>query len=147
MKLRSIFLGSAAAVAAFFFVGCSTPATRIKNNPTAFANYTLAQQEMIKQGKAGIGFDQEAVRLALGEPDRVRTYLTKEGTSQIWSYVNYETPDGMLLYRGWYHRHYRWADPVYPWYMGYSSRRAHEYIRVLFDRGGKVVGLEQEQGW
>lgn len=144
MKARALLLPLVAAVAAFSFVGCSTPATRIKNNPEVFASYTADQQDLIKQGKIAIGFDRDAVRLALGEPDRVRSRTTADGTGQVWSYVTYETPDGFPLYRGWYHRYYRWGDPMYPWYMGYDGRREHEHFRVVFDRTGRVTAIEQE---
>ncbi|MCX6952206.1 MAG: hypothetical protein NTV51_08575 [Verrucomicrobia bacterium] len=144
MKARTLLLPLVAAAAAFAFTGCSTPATRIKHNPELFASYNADQQDLIKQGKIAIGFDRDAVRLALGEPDRVRTRTTNDGTGQVWSYVTYETPDGFPLYRGWYHRYYRWGDPVYPWYMGYDGRREREHFRVVFDRTGRVTAIEQE---
>lgn len=134
----------AAAVAALAWSGCSTPASRIKQAPEVFASYTPQQQDLIKQGKIAIGFDMEAVRLALGDPDRVRSRTTSDGTSDVWSYVTYETTDGFPLYRGFYHRYYRWGDPMYPWYMGYDARRAHEHFRVGFDRTGRVNLIEQE---
>ncbi len=144
MKITQILLSLAAAAAAFSLAGCATPTARIKKNPELFASYSLEQQDLIKQGKIAIGFDMEAVRLALGAPDRVRTRTTNDGTSQIWSYVTYETPDGMPLYRGWYHRYYRWGDPVYPWYLGFDGRREREHFRVVFDRLGHVSAIEQE---
>jgi len=144
MKTSRILVLFAAALAAFSFAGCATPASRIKKNPELFASYPAEQQDLIKQGKVAIGFDMDAVRLALGAPDRVRTRTNNDGTSQIWSYVTYETPDGMPLYRGWYHRYYRWGDPVYPWYDGYAGRREHEHFRVVFDRTGHVAALEKE---
>ncbi len=139
-----LLLPLAAALSAFAFTGCSTPATRIKQAPEVFASYSPQQQDLIKQGKIAIGFDMEAVRLALGDPDRIRSRTTSDGTSDVWSYVTYETTEGYPLYRGWYHRYYRWNDPIYPWYMGYESRRPHEHFRVGFDRSGKVNLIEQE---
>ena len=146
MRVHKFLLPLAAAVAAFGFAGCATPTTRINQQPELFASYTPEQQDLIKQGKVAIGFDMDAVRLALGAPDHVRTRETNDGTSQIWSYVTYETPDGMPLYRGWYHRYYRWHDPIYPWYLGFESRREHEHFRVIFDRMGRVSTIEQEVG-
>lgn len=144
MKTAKLLLPLAAVIAAFSLVGCATPASRIKQNPELFASYTLEQQDLIKQGKIAIGFDMDAVRLALGAPDRVRTRTSNDGTSQIWSYVTYETPDGMPLYRGWYHRYYMRGDPVYPWYANYPGRHEHEHFRVVFDRLGHVTTIEQE---
>lgn len=144
MKTPKIIVLFAAALAAFSLVGCATPASRIRQNPTLFESYSVEQQDLIKQGKVAIGFDMDAVRLALGAPDRVRTRVTNDGASQIWSYVTYEAPDGMPLYRGWYHRYYAWRDPLYPWYDGYPDRREHEHFRVIFDRTGHVSMIEQE---
>jgi len=144
MKSSKILVFLAAALAAFSFTSCATPASRIKQNPGLFASYPADQQDLIKQGKIAVGFDMEEVRLALGAPDIVRTQTTGDGTSQIWSYVTYETPDGMPLYRGWYHRYYRWGDPVYPWYAGYPGRIEHEHFRVVFDRAGHVATIVQE---
>ena len=144
MKATPFLLPLAAALAALSFTGCSTPATRIKQHPEIFASYAPVQQDLIRQGKVAIGFDREAVRLALGDPDRVRTRGTHDGSSQVWSYVTYETPDGFPLYRGWYHRYHHWGDPMYPWYAGYPGRREHEHFRVVFDRTGHVTSIEQE---
>ena len=146
MKALKLLLPLVAAAAAFSLVGCATPSARIKKNPDLFATYSPEQQDLIKQGKIAVGFDMGAVRLALGAPDRVRTRTTPDGTGQIWSYVTYETADGMPLYRGWYHRYYTWGDPVYPWYAGFPGRREHEHFRVVFDRLGHVSAIEQEVG-
>lgn len=125
-----------------FFAGCSTPATRIKDNPAAFDRATPAQQELIKQGKVDIGFDTDLVELALGVPDRTRERIDANGKEVIWSYVNYETSEGVILYRGWYHRGF-WGGPHYAYFADYPSRREREHFRVVF-RDGKVVQIEQE---
>ncbi|MGA3007740.1 MAG: hypothetical protein ABSE59_07605, partial [Opitutaceae bacterium] len=75
----------------FLLAGCSTPEMRIRANPTVFDRCTLQQQELIKQGRIAVGFDQEMVRLALGDPDRITTRTDASGESQIWIYVGYET--------------------------------------------------------
>jgi hypothetical protein len=125
--------------------GCSTPETRISKNPEVFARLTSEQQQLIKEGKVGIGFDMAMVKLALGDPDRVRIRTDRRGESEIWSYVTYEGDDGMLLYRGYYHRYYYGYGgmPFYPYYLGYPSRHEHEHFRVVF-HDGKVVAIEKE---
>ena len=125
-----------------FFAGCATPETRIKQNPAAFDRATPAQQELIKQGKVDIGFDEELVELALGVPDHTRERIDSRGKEIIWSYVNYEGEDGAVLYRGWYHRGY-WGAPRYAYFADYPSRREREHFRVVF-RDGKVTEVEQE---
>jgi outer membrane protein assembly factor BamE (lipoprotein component of BamABCDE complex) len=128
--------------------GCSTPQARIARNPEIFARLTPAEQETIKKGEVSVGFDQEMVKLALGEPDRVRSRTDATGKSEIWSYVTYESPDGLFLYRGFYHRYYGY-DAFYPYYLSYPTRRDREHLRVVFDRNGKVTSIEQETrgGW
>lgn len=131
-----------ALIAGIFLAGCATPATRIQQNPAAFDRATPAQQELIKQGKVDIGFTEELVELSLGVPDRTRERIDANGKELIWSYVNYETDNGVILYRGWYHRGY-WGAPSYAYYADYPSRRERERFRVDF-RDGKVVQIEHE---
>ncbi len=131
-----------AATAGLLLAGCSTPATRIQRNPAAFDRATPAQQELIKQGKVAIGFDEELVQLALGVPDRRRERIDAHGKRVIWSYVNYECDDGMFLYRGWYHRGF-WGAPHYAYFADYPNRRERERFRLVF-RDGRVILIEQE---
>lgn len=124
------------------FTGCSTLATRIKQNPEVFNRLTPAQQQAIKEGRVEIGFDMDMVKLALGDPDRVRERVDASGRSEVWEYMTYEGPDGVILYRGWYHR--RWADPMFPYYIDYPGRRAVARDRIVF-KDGKVESFEREK--
>lgn len=128
---------------AFGLAGCSTPETRIKSNPAVFARLTPAEQDLIKQGQVAIGFDTEMVKLAVGEPDRISERTDASGKTVIWSYTTYETTDGVLLYRGGYHRAYRWNDPLYPYFMSAGSRRDRDYFKVTF-KDGRVTSIEKE---
>jgi len=123
------------------FAGCSTPDTRIAKQPEVFSRLTAEQQQMIRQGRVGVGFDQDMVKLALGDPDRVRERIDASGRSEVWSYIEYEGADGAILYRGWYHR--GWGGPVYPYYMDVQGRRERSRERVVF-RDGRVVAIEQD---
>jgi hypothetical protein len=143
MKTPKSLLTIFAALAAIIIAGCSTPESRIRQNPAAFSRLTPEQQDLIKKGQIAVGFDQEMVQLALGEPDHIRTRTDASGVSEIWSYTTYEGADGLLLYRGWYHRYYYMGDPFYPYYLSYPSRREREHFRVTF-KDGKVVSIEQE---
>ena len=145
MKTSCYLLLVTAALGLLVAAGCSTPETRIRKNPEIFARLTPDQQQMIQRGQVGLGFDLEMVKLALGDPDRVRTRTDADGSAEIWSYVTYEGPDGVLLYRGWYHRRYMLHDPLYPYYMDYPQRREREHFRVTF-RNGRVIAIEQETG-
>lgn len=142
-RLLSLFIGCAVLLAA----GCSTPETRIRQNPEIFNRLSVEEQELIIQGKVAIGFDEDMVRLALGEPDRIWTRTDMEGATQAWSYTTYETSDGHPLYRGWYHRYYGpyygWAPGHYPYYMSYPARREREVLKVVF-KDGRVISIEEE---
>lgn len=138
-----IFLSLLGAVAALVFVSaCSTPETRIAKQPELFNSLTPEQQQLIREGRVGLGFTPDMVKLALGDPDRVRERIDQSGRSEVWSYVHYESADGMLLYRGWYHR--GWGHPFYPYYLTVPSRRERSRDEVVF-RDGRVVSVEQER--
>jgi hypothetical protein len=137
------FLGLILLLGGFAFVsGCSTPESRIAQQPDLFNRLTPEQQQMIRDGRIAIGFDRDMVKLALGEPDRVRERTDANGQSEVWLYITYEGTDGVLLYRGFYHRH--WASPYYPYYMDYPGRRERSRDEVVF-RNGRVVSIEQEK--
>ena len=144
MKTSKFLLLAATALAALGITGCSTPESRIRNNPEAFARLTPAQQALIRKGQIAIGFDQEMVQLARGEPDHIRTRTEASGGSEIWSYTTYEGSDGMLLYRGWYHRYYYWDDPMFPYYLDYPHRRERDHYRVTF-KDGRAVTIEEHK--
>jgi len=144
MKTSKFLLLAALALAALCITGCSTPESRIRKNPAAFARLTPEQQDLIRKGQIAIGFDQEMVQLALGEPDHITTRTDTKGVSEIWSYTTYELPDGGPLYRGWYHRYYYWDDPLFPYYLDYPYRRERDHYRVTF-KDGKAVSIEEQK--
>jgi len=143
--MKSIISVFVLAAGLIVLAGCSSPQSRINQNPAIYAQLTPEQQQLIQAGKVGIGFDAAMVKLALGEPDRISERTDASGASEIWSYVTYEDDDGLMLYRGYYHRYYYGrGDPFYPYYLAYPTRREHERFRVDF-RDGKVVRIESEQ--
>ncbi len=143
MKTTRFLLCAGLLAAALGMGGCSTPESRIRDNPAIFARLTPAQQDLIRKGQIAIGFDPEMVQLALGDPDHITTRTDATGVSEVWRYTTYESPDGMILYRGWYHRYYYWGDPLFPYYLDYPYRREHDHIRVTF-KGGKVASVEEQ---
>jgi outer membrane murein-binding lipoprotein Lpp len=143
--MKTILSVFALAAGLALLAGCSTPQSRINDNPAVFARLTPEQQQLIKDGKVAIGFDAAMVKLALGDPDRIHERTDANGTSEVWSYVTYEGDDGMLRYTGYYHRYfYGLSDPFYPYYLAYPTRREHTHFRVVF-REGKVVLIENEK--
>ena len=143
MKTLLTFFALVAGLA--LLAGCSTPQSRINQNPAVFGRLTPEQQQLIKEGKVALGFDAAMVKLALGDPDRIHERTDASGTSEVWSYVTYEGDDGLILYTGYYHRYYYGlSDPFYPYYLAYPTRREHTHFRVIF-REGKVVVIEYEK--
>lgn len=125
-----------------FAAGCATPESRIQHNPELFNRLTPTQQQAIREGRVDVGFDMDMVKLALGEPDRIRERVDASGRSEVWEYLTYEGPDGVMLYRGWYHR--GWHNSMYPYYLEYPGRRATARVRIVF-HDGKVESFEREK--
>lgn len=145
-----VFLGAASL--GLFLAGCDTPQTRIDANPAAFNSLPPQQQALVKAGQVGIGMSMEAVKLALGDPDRVTSRQDAQGEEQVWHYVEYEA-DGMYLYTGYYarwrHRGWGgwgggWGWGGYPWYLDYPNRTVYDRISVEF-RNGVVVAINRDQ--
>jgi hypothetical protein len=84
MKPKLLLL--TAAFGAMLAAGCSTVDSRIAKNREAFNTWPPAVQDKVVLGQIDVGFTPEQVRVALGEPDRVFTRTTADGTSQVWSY-------------------------------------------------------------
>lgn len=141
MKTASFFATLMLALVVWL-AGCASPDARIKRSPEVFARLSPEQQALVKEGRVGIGFDADAVRLAVGAPDRVWTRTDAKGTSEVWSYTSWESDVGQPLYRGWYHMNYAGLYPLY--YPDYAGRREREYFKVVFGPDGKVTAVEQD---
>src|SRR5208282_2303126 len=103
MKNTKILIALAAISGAAWLAGCNaTPEARIKDNPEVFAQLTPQEQAMVKAGQVGLGFTADAVKLALGVPDRVVLRTDDKGELQIWHYVETVYYEGAFLYGGRY---------------------------------------------
>ncbi|HXQ80686.1 MAG TPA: hypothetical protein VN775_05205, partial [Opitutaceae bacterium] len=102
MKTTSLFAAFAAVSGALWLAGCSTPETRINDHPEVFAQLTPQEQALVKAGQVGLGFSAEAVKLALGQPDRVTIRTDERGQLEVWHYVETVYYDGAFLYGGPY---------------------------------------------
>ena len=147
MNSRTFFLrppvrGALGAACVLALAACSTPASRIKRNQALFDSLPAAEQALVREGKVGIGFSPEMVRLAVGEPDQRWIRTDAKGRVEIWSYTTYDGADGMPLYRGYYH-YYAGGYPFFydDYRRGYA--RAREYFKVTFS-DGKVAEVQQE---
>jgi len=89
--MKRVIFASAILAGASLVAGCtvSSPATRIERHQAAFAAWPAAVQARVKAGQVDVGFTADMVRVALGEPDRVRTLITPQGQSEVWVYFDH----------------------------------------------------------
>jgi outer membrane protein assembly factor BamE (lipoprotein component of BamABCDE complex) len=100
--MKTTYLLSVLLLGAFAFAGCSTPESRIARSPEVFAQLTPQQQALVKMGQVGVGCDMNAVKLALGEPDRITVRTDSKGQTQTWHYVEAAYYDGAYIYSSGY---------------------------------------------
>lgn len=136
-----IGLRLAAAGLLLLLTACSTPAARIRRNQALFDSLPVAEQALIREGKVGLGFSPEMVRLAVGDPDQRWIRTDRQGRAEVWSYTTYDGFDGVPLYRGYYHR-YHGGYPFFYDGLYRDSARPREYFKVTFE-SGKVTAVEQ----
>ena len=129
--------------------GCSTPESRIARNPEVFAQLSPQQQLLVKAGQVGVGFDMAAVKLALGEPDRITVRTEAHGQTQTWHYVETAYYDGGYIYAGgyWGRHGYRYrygvGAGVYDPFPQVTVMRSFDRFRIDFVNN-KVVGISEE---
>ncbi|MCS6771666.1 MAG: hypothetical protein NZ740_06525 [Kiritimatiellae bacterium] len=124
--------------------GCATPEARIRANPEAFQALPPEIRENVRQGKIDLGYPKEAVRIALGPPDRQYRRRTADGESEVWSYI---------AVRSFYERQradarVRVYDPdgrrrvVNDWvWVDVERRQEYDRMRVEF-RDDRVTAIE-----
>jgi hypothetical protein len=122
--------------------GCAGVDARIAKNREAFSSWPPQVQEQVAAGRIDLGFTTDQVRVALGEPDRVFTRTSADGTTEVWSYRE---------------RRPRFGIGVGVGMGGFSGSRAvggtvgigtgsgyrdDEKLGVVFDRMGRVAEIE-----
>jgi len=78
-----------------WLAGCSTVAQRIEEKSAIFSQLGPETQESIQRGQVKEGYTLEMVYMALGRPNQVAS--TPDGKSVIWTYMNFNTPDGDFM--------------------------------------------------
>jgi outer membrane protein assembly factor BamE (lipoprotein component of BamABCDE complex) len=148
MKTSRFFILASAVVCSALFIGCETPDSRIRNSPDIFARLNPDQQALVRAGQIAVGFDMDAVKLALGDPTRVTINTDNTGQHEVWHYVQYEDNQGVVIYTGYYHRWGGWGGPRFwgdvGYYNGYPVH-VHDRIRVTFDNSRRVASIQQEK--
>lgn len=123
---------------------CASPQSRIRNNPELFASFDPEVQEWIEAGRVDIGFTEDMVRMALGEPDRRVRETTPEGESVAWVYhgrgSRFSVGVGGGMARGG-------GGGVYSGGVGVGTGtrlRGEERLRVVFV-GSEVVAIQEAE--
>jgi hypothetical protein len=121
--------------------GCGTTKTqRITQNEALFNTYTPAERRMIRTGQVAVGFDQDMVRMALGDPSRETTVDTAGGKQIAWEYRELKPFLGLSLGGG---ISTRGSGVGIGTGVGVSPDRTKLLKRIVFDRQtGKVSRIE-----
>ncbi len=149
MKTRVIYFTLLALAAGLS--GCQSVERRIKEKPEVYAHLDAATQDKIKQGIVDLGYSEDMVYLALGDPDQKRESVSAEGKSTTWVYNTYYTRYDGTVPVGYYRRVY--FDPYlktyrvfyHPAYVDTYHDEKEERIRVVF-KDGKATTIEQSKG-
>jgi len=124
--------------------GCATPETRIRKNPELFAGFPPDTQSKIRQGHIAIGFTQDEVRMALGDPSRTYRRITTNDSMEVWSYTSYDYRSDpqfvTVLSPGFHRRFYRSAMPNVM-LVDVPQQIEYEALRVEFE-GDRVKTIE-----
>ena len=138
MKRRFFLRAStlAIATATLLLSSCSTPQTRISENPNLYQSLSPKDQALVNHGQIRMGMSRSAVWLAWGSPDRKIVGNMGGGTTETWLYIYYATyypPYGPWGYFG---------DPFYdPFYYSYIPSISYPAKVVTFARG-RVVSYQ-----
>jgi hypothetical protein len=69
--------------------GCATqsPDQRIAREKELFESYASDVQQSIRAGKVEVGFTEDMVRMAMGNPDRIVNRITEETNERVFIYT------------------------------------------------------------
>ncbi len=122
-----------------FLIACATtPERRIAKNPEVFESFPEAVQSNVRAGIIEIGYDQDMVRIALGEPDRISTRQREGERLEVWTYVGvYHTSETYRV------RDFgRFSTMDQNIVVNRTRHNVYDRVRVEF-LDGKVVAVEQ----
>lgn len=138
----------ALAVSILFLAGCTTPDTRIRQQPELFATLDADTQQQIRRGEIDLGYTPAMVRLALGEPTERVEATPGDSENSVWTYRNFHR-DRKDIVGGGYRRRIVF-DPVLraetvivePIDDRLAAKLAPQSLRVVF-RDGRVAAIER----
>ena len=114
--------------------GCaSTPESRIEENQTLFDGYPPDVQDKIREGRVDVGFDEDMVRMALGDPDETSTEVDAEGETLRWAYTRSRPGMSVGIGGGNYGGGFGMGGGV-----GVGSGPRRDYLAIIDFREGRV---------
>jgi hypothetical protein len=122
-------------------LGCATPSNqRISQNEALFNSYTPAEKRLIRMGEVAVGFDQDQVLMALGQPSRETVIDTAGGKQIVWEYREIRPSVGFTLGGG---IGTRGSGVGVGTGVGVSPSKTKLLKRIVFDRQtGEVSKVE-----
>lgn len=123
------------------FLGCAgTQNQRITQNEALFNTYTPIERKLIRMGEVAVGFDQDQVRMSLGDPSRETTIDTAAGKAIVWEYRELKPSLGLSIGGG---IGTRGSNIGLGTGVGVSPDRTKLLKRIVFDRqSGEVSRVE-----
>jgi len=148
----AVHLGLGAFLCAFV-AACSTVESRIEANPRIYASLSPDAQVLVRQGAIREGMPKEAVFLAWGHPDSVRSGSRTGRPFEAWVYTTtqsqfvsgyYPTFDRFGYYRyGGYWPYWPYHGGFYPGDPFIGQIVYHEVpYKVAFFEGDRCTGWE-----
>lgn len=140
--MKTKLWGVLGVLAALVAAGCSTVDSRIAKHRADYETWPMAVREKVAAGQIDVGFTTDQVAVALGQPDRVFSRTTADGTSQVWTYRD-RAPRfsfGVGVGMGSFGRHGGSFGGI-----GINTGdgyRDDERMGIVFDRAGRVSSIE-----
>ena len=106
MENRNMNVGpakvSAVGVVLLLVLGCSSPAKRVEERRALFDGYQPSVQASIRAGRVSPGMTEDAVWMALGDPDQSSIESTEAADVLIWLYTRSRPGFGVSVGGGSY---------------------------------------------
>jgi hypothetical protein len=102
MDARLTPIPAASAALLLLVLACSTPASRIEDKQDLFDGYSSQIQQAIRAGRVTPGMTEDAVWMALGDPDRKSVESTQDGDFLVWIYTRSQPGFGVSVGGGSY---------------------------------------------
>lgn len=126
-------------ITALLLAACSSPASRIDAQKSAYNSYPPEVQSKISAGQVDVGFTPEQARLALGEPSRKFTRTTEKGASEVWAYTKSSPVFSIGLGGGSFGRGFGGGGGIS---TSTGGEDPQDRLRLVFENG-RVASIEQ----